>query len=136
MIVAGRGPLGIYGHCCKSSCPGRGLTTAPGRLISIMASAGLLEVLRHTDADRPQGRGCGVRVSRHAVRQNKSPRREPCDRHARLSMLRRCYRQAVSSFDLAHLAGTVAGDRAGVRPGTLAIWSERGRFEKGTRFKF
>src|SRR5262245_8993363 len=47
---AGRGPLGIYGHCCKSSCPGRGLTTAPGRLISIMASAGLLEVLRHTDA--------------------------------------------------------------------------------------
>src|SRR5262245_17050563 len=85
---------------------------------------------------RPQGRGCGVRVSRHAVRQNESPRREPCDRHARLSMLRRCYRQAVSSFDLAHLAGTVAGDRAGVRPGTLAIWSERGRFEKGTRFKF
>src|SRR5262249_18131341 len=91
---------------------------------------------RGSGAGLLQGRWYGVRASRRARRQNESPRREPSDLRARLSMLRRCYRQAVSSFDLAHLAGTVAGDRAGVRPGTLAIWSERGRFEKGTRFKF
>src|SRR5436305_14944166 len=85
-----------------------------------MLWAGLPGGLRDNDADRRQGRWCGVRVSRHGVRQNESPRREPFGLHARLSTLRRCCMQAVSSFDLAHLAGTVAGDRAGVRPGTLA----------------
>jgi hypothetical protein len=30
MILAGRGPLAIYGHCCKSSYPGRGLNHRAG----------------------------------------------------------------------------------------------------------
>src|SRR6516162_5866796 len=34
MMVARRGSFGVFGHCCKSSCPGCGLATAPGRIIS------------------------------------------------------------------------------------------------------
>ena len=33
-MVARRGSFGVFGHCCKSSCPGCGLATAPGRIIS------------------------------------------------------------------------------------------------------
>ena len=87
----------------------------PGRFISVMAWARAPGAFRDSGADRPQGRWCGVRASRRAMRQSEWLHRETCDPHVRLRTLRRCCRQAVYSCDLAHLAGTVAGDRAGVR---------------------